>query len=70
MARKRSNRRFNRVKVKTSKKRSRYSPLQKLAFQMGRVSLGLKGDTKIADSYNAGATRPQPKEKKAKKPMY
>ena len=53
-----------------TRKKSRYSPLQKLAFKMGRVKLGLEGNTKVADSFNAGATRPKPREKKVKKPVY
>lgn len=69
MARKRYGRKSYNVKRKT-KKKSKFGPLQKLAFNMGRVKLGLEGDTKIADSYKAGMTRPVPKEKKKKKPVY
>ena len=71
MARKRYGRKAYKSSNKTkTRKKSRYSPLEKLAFQMGRVNLGLQGDTKVADSYKLGATRPQPKQKKVKKATF
>lgn len=42
------------------------SELKSFAYKMGQVSRGLKGDTQVAASYNAGANNVG----KSKKPLY
>lgn len=52
---------------KITKRKSRYTETEKLAFQMGLVKRGLKNENSlISDSYNRGlnSKKKQPKEKK------
>ena len=50
-----------------TRRRSKYSNLERLAFQMGRIDKGLKdSNTRVYDSYQAGCTAT----KRAKKPLY
>lgn len=48
-------------------RRSKYSNLERLAFQMGRIDKGLKdSNTRVYDSYQAGCDAT----KRVKKPLY
>lgn len=51
-----------------NKKKSKYSELEKLAYNMGKVNRGRQGDTLVNDSYKAGLAGPA--EKQPKKKLY
>ena len=52
---------------KKKKSKKKYSELEKLAFQMGKVNKGLKNtNSKVYDSYNAGFEAKTSK----RKPLY
>ncbi len=58
----RSSRRYT-----TRRRKSKYHPLERLAFGMGRIDKGLKdSNTRVYDSYQAGCNAT----KRAKKPLY
>ena len=52
-----------------SKRKSKYSDIEKLAFNMGRVKRGLGKDSLVNDSYERGLN-PVKKEKPIKKTLF
>lgn len=53
---------------RNSKRKPRFTEVEKVAYYMGQVQRGLKNpDSKISDSYKAGATA---KTKKPKKSLF
>lgn len=54
---------------KGKKNKSKYTDLEKLAFDLGKIQAGIKEDTKVKESYENGLNSKN-KEKKKKKPLY
>lgn len=53
--------------AKKGKKKSKYSDLEKLAYQLGQIERGKKNpNSKVHDSFNNGLKEKQPR---AKKPL-
>lgn len=50
-----------------SRKKSKYTDIEKFAYKMGSVNRALAGDNRVADSYQSGVIGPQ---KKTKKPLF
>lgn len=46
------------------KKKSRYSDIEKFAYNLGCVTRGQQSDTLVRDSYNKGLQGPSPRTKK------
>ena len=61
-----NNRNYN---EKGSKKKSKYTDLERMAYKMGVIMTSLPNDTRITDSYEAGCAVRETKSKK-KKPLY
>ncbi len=65
-------RNYNRTKKGSYKrknnKKSKYSKLEKLAYDLGRIDRGRSGDTLVNDSYKKGLANPP--EKQPKKKLY
>lgn len=59
MAKKRYTRKLN--------KKTKYSRLERLAYNLGQIERGREHDTRVADAFNAGM---KGKSKKLKKPLF
>lgn len=54
-------------RYRARRRKSKYKPLERLAFNMGRIDKGLKdSNTRVYDLYQAGCNAT----KRAKKPLY
>ena len=60
---------YSKKKKGASKKKSKYSDIEKLAYNMGLVQRGLKNESLIKDSYNRGLDSGK-KEKAPKKTLF
>lgn len=54
---------------KGMKSKSKYSDLEKLAFNLGKIQAGLNADTKVKESYDNGLNSKN-RDKKKQKPLY
>lgn len=53
------------------KKKSKYTEVEKFAFQLGRATVGCENpDSRVRESYENGMKSTQPKEKKTQKPLF